>query len=327
MRHATFYEPPTVVYVVLQYEIVVPGYFYAMKRDFFKFSLLCPSQKLIEARKLFFPLMVDSPSISRNQTYDDAEIDSLALSRRRKGGGFYDVTHPNADWSGYVPQPEGRKHFSSKEEPYENSGFIPLAMRDQITIAPSGDYFGPSSDATTSEWKRSGRKIAPLILYKDSVGLEESAKTETHWETEAAAAMNKNPTVLDQLTDFGRAIHIRGKKAVTPSLEMNHCQRRENCKVKEENASYNSDREQHLPYDLVGFRASETGCVETGKSFIESLGAQLFEQFKKESLVLPISDQVDPFEVANGRRKDLLLENYSNTTPGYTGNKTRNLYI
>jgi hypothetical protein len=269
--------------------------------------------------------MMKLTNISREQTYDDVKTDALVHSRRRKGGGFYDTGHPNADWSGYVPQPEGRKHFCSDDESCECKGFIPLAMRDHISIAATGDYFGPSSDAATSEWKRSGRKIAPF--YKDSVGLEVSEKTATQWETEAKAAMNKNPTVLDQLTDFGRAIHIRGKKAVTPSFEKKHCQQRETCKGKEENPSYKSDHEEHLHYDLVGFRASESGCIERGKSLIENLGAQLLEQFKNGSLLLPISGQVDPFEVENGRRKDLLLENYSNTTPGYTGNKKRNIYI
>lgn len=266
------------------------------------------------------------------------ETVSLELLGRLKGG-FYAPDHPNADWSGYVPETKGRKQFWSEEGLSGNKGLRPLAMRDHLTTGATGDYFGPSSDAETKEWKHSGRKISPF--YKDSVGMEVSAKTATQWETEAKAAMNQRHTVIEQLTDFGRAIHVRGKKAVTPSFEKDQNydllfakQQKEGFKFdansfgKENNSSNDSDQEQKFHYDLVGFRAYEAGCVERGKSLIDNLGAQLLEQFKSGSLSLPISEQVDPFEVANrGRRKDLLLENYSNTTPGYTGNRKRNLYI
>ena len=302
-------------------------------------------------------MMQQSLNNAQNENRNDKNQDIKPVQQRRAGG-FYDRSHPGADWSGYVPDPKGRKTFYCD---HKNIGdkeiFHPLAMCDQLVTAATGDYFGPCSYAATNEWKHSGRKNAPFK--KDAIGIE--TITATQWETEAQSAMNKRHTVIDQLTDFGRAIHIRGRKPVTPPFERKQvydpqlaCQRREenpynlngNNKrtvapgnvpgadvigYNESSSESNDDldMQKQMPYGLVGFRSSlEIGSGEKAASLIGDMGTRLLDHLNSGRFCLPGAQQVDPYRVANGqRRKDLLLENYSDKTPGYTGNKRRNLYI
>ena len=79
--------------------------------------------------------------------------------------------------------------------------------------------------------------------------------------------------------------------------------------------------------DLVGFRAHKGGAV---KGLLSDIGKEIAQNiYQNNTHVAPApyatdgNLPTDPYLSADGqRRKDLLLENFSSVTPGYTGKRT-----
>ena len=256
----------------------------------------------------------------------------------------YDPTHPDADWSGFIAHRSCRKHIESQP--------------DQLTTAIDGTNFGPSDNAPTKDWSKPARRI---VGHRESGAATEDIKScyenegtkrsstfsliggpipldspsnfnPKYWETEAQAAARKRKTELEQLTNNGRSIHVRGRKRRTIISEN---EKQPEPKIEDKNTTsiiHNSGRSSNHPTDLIGFRAKFTSC--TDPSFLKEIGEAVTASFSNASpsttSIVPsapyatdVNLPTDPYRSASGeRRKDLLLENFSSVVPGYTGKRT-----
>lgn len=284
---------------------------------------------------------------------DKEDVQQKSSMSRNKQIGWYEPSHPNADWSGFVPPYQSRKHFSK----------TPPAMRVQIkALNESG--ICPSEGTSTLEWTKPRLKVDFNSMKHSEQGktsnnerndqeksssfsliggptpsIDPSSVGSIGWETEAQSAMKQTGTRVRQLTTYGRSIHIRSKKQTTPAFELagigfdesqNVAIRRENPYIllqknntKTMNLAQNQSKTNFSGCDGMGYRSHQGGVA---KSFLAGLGKQIMDKVNGKALmpVAPFATEsnlpTDPYMNALGeRRKDLLLENYSIALPGYTG--------
>uniref|UniRef100_A0A7S2L4T3 Uncharacterized protein n=1 Tax=Leptocylindrus danicus TaxID=163516 RepID=A0A7S2L4T3_9STRA len=250
----------------------------------------------------------------------------------------YNPNHPDADWSGYVRPRESRKHPE----------ITPPAMKAQISSHSTG--FVPGDDAVTSEWSKPGRRIINKSSFAGTSTLsliggaiperDPDSLSSCRWESEAQASTRHKKTEIDQLTGTGRSMHVRTKKRATPAFEQMRAYNEEIAqKLRSENPylyysnNENCDkakmprRKGNSNIDLVGFRAHKGGAV---KGLLSDIGKEIAQNiYQNNTHVAPApyatdgNLPTDPYLSADGqRRKDLLLENFSSVTPGYTGKRT-----
>ena len=239
----------------------------------------------------------------------------------------YNPSHPDADWSGFVPSPSSKKHID--------------APPVQITSLFTGpiDEWKPSRrvipvNVSGSSPKDGSKESSTFTLFGGPVPANDpSVVGSSHWQTETQAATLRTKTTVEQLTESGRSMHICGKKSTVPAYEnvrpfdssVAARMRRENpyslndgdCNNdKEPFSEAHASGEGTTNGNLIGYRAHRGG---TARSFLAGLG-------KEVALVLPPSKHViapapyatdgdlptDPYATSDGgRRKDMLLENYS----------------
>ena len=255
--------------------------------------------------------------------------------RKLKCADLYDPSHPEADWSGFVPRRSSKKH-------------IPTPPVQVTTI--DGNGIGPSENSRTEEWTKPARKI---VGHKESgavsgcnavvadqihnsstfsliggpiPGNDPSSMGPSRWETEAQVAARRKSTDLCQLTDNGRSMQVRGRKRksdISNQKLKTFCPKRDNTGDNQMNIEKtNAD-----PMDLVGFRAHTHGR----SSFLDGLGSEIAKTTNEATKFVSTTPYAtdgnlptDPYCInANGdRRKDLLLENFSSVVPGYSGKRT-----
>lgn len=259
---------------------------------------------------------------------------------------IFDPNHPDADWSGFVAKRSCRKHISSQP--------------DQLVPAIDGTNFGPSDHVQTADWSKPARRIVKHREsgaattdtdiepnFENEIGTRSStfsliggpvpANSPSNfspkcWETEAQAAARKMKTDLQQLTNKGRSIHVRGRKRRTITSEniRQHGYSQEDGNIERNERKVNL-HDSHDPRDLIGFRAKFTSC--TDPAFLKEIGDAVSAALPDISPCLsgvataPYATDgnlpTDPYRSASGeRRKDLLLENFSSVVPGYTGKRT-----
>lgn len=260
---------------------------------------------------------------------------------------IYDPNHPDADWSGFVARRSCRKHIEKQP--------------DQLAPANDGSNFGPSYHAQTADWSKPARRIvqyresgaatATASANNESTYDERGKKSSTFsliggpipvnspsdfspncWETEAQAAARKRKTDLQQLTNYGRCIHVRGRKSRTiASEDEGQPENSINDRSIETNSSKRNNHDSDDPRDLIGFRANFTSC--TDPSFLKEIGEAICASMPNALSCMsgvptaPYATDdnlpTDPYKCASGeRQKDLLLENFSSVVPGYTGKRT-----
>jgi hypothetical protein len=186
----------------------------------------------------------------------------------------YDPNHPDADWSGFVASKPSRKHNDPPPS--------------QINVTNTG--IAPTDDAKTCEWKQGRRAVAATTKVNSTFELiagPEDVKSR-NWETEAYAMMcAESKTTIDQLTEKGRSMSIRGKKVTTPAWEnarpfddsvASRLKGENPYSLNEGNDTLHkgSGAKSHAGKDkmndyLIGYRAPHRG----GDSFLTGLGKQL----------------------------------------------------
>mmetsp|Transcript_12170 Transcript_12170/g.14845 ORF Transcript_12170/g.14845 Transcript_12170/m.14845 type:complete len:280 (+) Transcript_12170:114-953(+) len=267
------------------------------------------------------------------------------------GRGSFNPSHPDADWSGYVPTKSCRKQCFEHES---------LALKGQLRADECGLI--PSTNSETNEWLKPERKMkfdhlnnngvtnSTFSIIRGPVSSTDPSKSCTHnWESEAQRATKGGKTEVHQLTDYGKSMHIRGRKETIPAFEKNNKFDKDVARlIRMENPyllnEHNGVRtlsdgkiirhvdEEHpandrndSPYNLVGFRAHKGGVME---SLLSGLSKEVAKTVESKRCVAsaPYATggnlPTDPYKCADGeRRKDLLIENFSNTTPGYTGKR------
>ena len=233
----------------------------------------------------------------------------------------YDPDHPDADWSGFVPKPCSKKHYSKD---------MPRAVKVQLKTSEDNLFYAPREDADThDDWMKKPRKRSYPQMNNNTFSLiggpvptnDPHAVGPKSWETTARAATNKVPTDLSQLTHNGRSMHVRGLKKIEPRSASNSFVEAVPHDV-EEDDSTSKLRTARNPDDLIGFR-TPSGAT---KSLLSGLGKELAKEIKCTRYVSPApyatdgNVPTDPYMTATGeRRKDMLIENYSSVVPGYTG--------
>jgi len=251
---------------------------------------------------------------------------------------WYDPCHPDADWSGFIKPRESRKHPTGEA----------AAMKLNLMTNLDSGYV-PNSDANVEEWNRPGRRILSKSNYSSDslIGgpISNSSKSCSPdcWESETQAACRREKTSIDQLTTTGRSMHIRSRKVAKPAFEQSRGydptaaakMREENpyklheTSVKQNGSDLNlsSTRNDGTDVDnLVGYRSHRGGIV---RGFLSNLSSEIAEKIYQPNTFVsaaPFANDgdlpTDPYLDSNGnRRKDLLLENFSNVTPGYTGKR------
>ncbi len=261
----------------------------------------------------------------------------------------YDPSHPDADWSGFVARRSCRKHIQSQP--------------NQLTPSIDGSNFGPREDVPTEDWSKPARKIvghresgAASVVDIESCNDNEKGKgarsstfsliggpipvtspsnfSPLCWETEAQAAARKRKTDLQQLTNNGRSIHVRGRKRRTivsdDEKQPEHPKKDEQSSSNMNNNNSTNFNYSDDPTDLIGFRAKFTSFSCTDPSFLKEVGEAVtaVSPLTRGSIsTAPYATDgnmpTDPYKSASGeRRKDLLMENFSSVVPGYTGKRT-----
>ena len=143
------------------------------------------------------------------------------------------------------------------------------------------------SDAKTSEWKQ-GRRVIDTSngsTFELIGGPEEINPSQ--WQTESqSAASNDKKTTIEQLTETGRSMHVRGKKSSVPAYEnvrpfsdsvasrlrdenpyyLNEENESNNVWSKEFSREFGNDDKENL----IGYRAPRAG-----DSFLAGLGKEL----------------------------------------------------
>ncbi len=209
----------------------------------------------------------------------------------------YNPSHPNADWSGYVRQISARKHI---ENP-----------RNQIITLETG--FCPAENARTREWKPGRKVFKPIEIGSNGASTKSliggpinesdpSGVESSHWQTELQAATLRTQTAVEQLTEKGKSMHIRGKKSTVPMWEnVQPFDESVASRLRDENPYTLNDRDdvRNEPIEsksldtiaihselrkrnLIGYRANRGGA---SKSLLAGLG-------KEVAAVLPPSKHV-----------------------------------
>jgi len=292
-----------------------------------------------------------------------------AVGQGQAGGGgtvpahyeeYYDPNDPNADWSGFVPKPRGRHHYNE----------TPTAMKVQVKPDESG-FLMPAAEASTSDFRRPGKKViepsSDQNLHPNYGRGSQMRSTPNllggpvpisgkyaynRFETEARSANSTietgyRGTNIDQLTDKGRGMYVRGKKDVEAMYEADM-----------RNGGYDERvgkyvRQTQNPYEIVKNGGMPLGYVETQnvgggggggdsligfryhqgghmKSMTAGLGAEVAKSMrpqKKHLVTAPYATEgnlpTDPWATGNGRSKDMFIENFKSdgAIVGFTGKK------
>ncbi len=278
---------------------------------------------------------------------------------------LYDPNHPDADWSGFVSLRSRRKYLPGKKNQItaiDGNGYGPVSdvptaewtkparkivgHRESGMDSDSGVYNingnknrvrndnGDDVDGRGSDGGGEGSaKSLTFTLIGGPIPVESPSKfAPTCWETEAQAAARRKKTELDQLTDTGRCMHVRGRKRTVASGGSDGNEK--NMNSKEGRSNMGSMPKQDSipdPADLIGFRAQSRKFSRTDPSILKDVGDKVAEMTKKinpNDLLSPAPfateiGPTDPYAGPSGeRRRDLLLENYSSVVPGYTGKRT-----
>jgi hypothetical protein len=229
----------------------------------------------------------------------------------------YDPDHPDADWSGFVSIKSCRKHI-----PSQANQLVPL----------DGNGFGPRNGVATAEWTKPARKS---VGHRESGADNTCEKTQSStftlicgpipetspskfasecWETEARAAARKKKTGLEQLTHHGRSMYIKGRKSKDAAEDGQH-------EVLPTRSEPSPPKDSS---DFTGFRSSNARVSCSDTSFLAEVGEAVAKfRGSSSSFSTDSATSFDPYMTASGgRRKDLILENFSSTVPGYTGKRT-----
>jgi len=234
---------------------------------------------------------------------------------------IYDPDHPDADWSGFIAGKSCRKHI-----PSQPNQLVPL----------DGNGFGPRNGVPTAEWTKPARKT---VRHRESGADNTCEKTQSStftliggpipetspskfasecWETEAQAAARKRKTDLEQLTDHGRSMYIKGRKRSIVNKDSAENRQHEVLPPTRSEPSPRKDSS-----DFTGFRSSNAKVSCSDASFLAEVGEAVAKVRSSYSFSTDSATPFDPYKTASGeRRKDLLLENFSSTVPGYTGKRT-----
>lgn len=245
------------------------------------------------------------------------ESSDKAISSKVINNKNYDPTHPDADWSGFVSTRSQRKHVTTRP--------------NQI-CALNGEGLAPNQEVPTAEWIKPARKMANRApSCADNVqsstfsliggpvpAVSPGLYSPRCWETEAQAAARKRKTDLEQLTYHGRSIYVNGKKRCNPiikgAIEAN---------TKDHNLKSQicvpSD-----PSDFLGFRSGATKISYSDPEFLKGVSDGIEKMGHSPAPFATDNSAIfDPYRTATGeRRKDLLVENFRSTVPGYTGRRT-----
>jgi len=276
---------------------------------------------------------------------------------------YYDPNDPNADWSGFVPKAKGRYHYKG----------TPSAMKVQFKPDSTG-FMVPSADAATSDFQRPGKKVVPSSTDQNSnpnYGSSSQMRSTPNllggpiplkskyaynrFETEARAANSvyetgAGGTNIDQLTDKGRGMYVRGKKDVEAMYEqdmrMGGYDARVGDYVRKTQNPYAINKNGGMPlrYDeaqgsgaagtsggeesLIGFRHHKGGHMQP---MTAGIGADVMRSLKRPEkrtvVTAPYATEgnlpTDPYASKNGRSKDMFLENYKSgeAIVGFTGTR------
>lgn len=141
------------------------------------------------------------------------------------------------------------------------------------------------------------------------------------WETETRAAWLQRNTTIDQLTEYGKSIHTRGKSQITPAFESAQpFDAKKAGQVRGENpyalndgegsAKIDASRAEENDDNLIGYRSHRGG---TARSFLAGLGKQVAAELPPASQHTvapgPFATEgnlpTDPYATEDrGRRKD-----------------------
>lgn len=271
-----------------------------------------------------------------------------------------DPSHPDADWSGFVPQNTCRKHFDHENE---------------ITITTNEKYgfICPGENAKTNEWMKSSRRAVPhkesdfdyhcheesgnhraksdtvsagnshgkstcrsstFALIGGPVPVNEPERFDpSAWETETYSAGLKKATGIHQLTDNGRAMNgVRSKRGVcTDSIDGVNTKQSMGCGDTDDYDDGNTGGGSSNNNFAAGNEHSmltHNFMKDIAKQLAESphiLEVRCSKSFGSGTAPFATDGNLptDPYQTASGeRRKDLLLENFSSVVPGYTGKRT-----
>ena len=186
------------------------------------------------------PPQYSSPQNQSSQSQSQSQSNQKQHEENLKESQWYNPNHPNADWSGFVPPRQCRKHPTK----------TPKAMQVQIHFNHNGTGICPTEDVDTLEWNKPRLKVQFEYEFDPSNHHHHSAKDKDSqvkkstfsliggptpstlynhnpsnvrcigWETEAQSAMKQNGTQVKQLTTYGRSIHIRGRRQTVPVFEL-----------------------------------------------------------------------------------------------------------
>lgn len=201
---------------------------------------------------------------------------------------MYDPSHPDADWSGYVPALPTKKRFE-----------------------------GPPC-----KWKQGRGSGAIKSSSFDLTEGDPYAVGTSNWQTETqSASVDTKTTMISQLTENGRKMKIRGKKMTLPAYEnVRPFDESVAMRLRDENPYELSDRANgggKANTSANSIDAKATNDNQDG-SFLDGLGKELVSTIpsvKHISAPAPFATQgdlpTDPYATSDGgRRKDLLFENY-----------------
>jgi len=101
---------------------------------------------------------------------------------------YYEPQNPNADWSGFVPNPKGRQHQTN-----------PNAYKVSLAADENYNSLVPNDAAQTSDWKPNANKRhgnnnnrSTMNLIGGPVDVREPEQLHSsRWETEAQAAQKR----------------------------------------------------------------------------------------------------------------------------------------
>jgi len=186
------------------------------------------------------------------------------------------TTETNADWSGFAPSPNSKKHI--RQPPSKIAAGVGV---EEVKWNP-GRRVGEKGRVSSS-------LLGGPVPEKDPSVVGSGA-----WKTEAQAASAQTKTSREQLTENGRSMFIRGKATPVPAYEVarrTSFDKSVGARLREENPyslnekgadASGGDREKHVEtnpnsaaaafsgYSLVGYR-SGSGA----RSFLEGLGAEV----------------------------------------------------
>ena len=266
---------------------------------------------------------------------------------------MYDPNHPDADWSGYVPQKSSKKH----------PRVTPKARKDHLTTLCNGITIGPCSCAKTNDDIKSlsSKRQYPNTSKSSSSSSSSSSSNDTfsliggpipnnkedvvqpcHWETETQAFMRQKQTSIDQLNFHGRSMHVRGKKQTKPMFEqdkLSHFNPRKAILLRRENPYLLSEEKDDDDDDDDSIKEEEeisykgNNSFNSNRSLLAGIAQKISKDinFKNPSSLPTMTPapfatdgnlKTDPYMSFDGeRRKDLALENYKYAVAGYTGKR------